>query len=75
MFVLGYYVFTEMSTSGLFFGDSAWLVSEHLPATNEGCMFFWYHMYGRGEARMRDWRLKSEVEKEREERRGRESRG
>ncbi|XP_022097778.1 MAM and LDL-receptor class A domain-containing protein 1-like isoform X1 [Acanthaster planci] len=45
---IGYYVFTEMSTSGLFFGDNAWLVSEHLPVTNEGCLYFWYHMYGRG---------------------------
>ena len=51
-------MFTEMSTSGLVPGDNAWLVSEHLPATNEGCLYFWYHMFGRGKVSHRTCSVK-----------------
>ncbi|XP_072014819.1 MAM and LDL-receptor class A domain-containing protein 2-like [Amphiura filiformis] len=43
---LGYYIFIETSTSGFKPGDTAWLVSEHLQPRTQGCLFFWYHMYG-----------------------------
>ena len=41
-----------MSESGLTPGDGAWLVSEHLDARTEGCLFFWYHMFGVGKLKM-----------------------
>ncbi|XP_033119562.1 neuropilin-1a-like, partial [Anneissia japonica] len=41
-------MFVEMSTGNLGVGDNAMFVSEHLPATNDACLYFWYHMYGQG---------------------------
>ncbi|XP_022097777.1 MAM and LDL-receptor class A domain-containing protein 2-like [Acanthaster planci] len=42
----GHYVFLE--TSGFLVGQEAWLVSEHLDATQGDCFMLWYHMYGQG---------------------------
>ncbi|XP_077978860.1 MAM and LDL-receptor class A domain-containing protein 1-like [Glandiceps talaboti] len=47
----GYYVYIETSVGND--GNKAWLISEHLSATNTGaftekCFKFWYHMNGAG---------------------------
>ncbi|XP_071956932.1 MAM and LDL-receptor class A domain-containing protein 1-like [Antedon mediterranea] len=44
----GYYMFVEMSSGNLGVGSNAMFVSEHLPSTNDACLYFWYHMYGQG---------------------------
>ncbi|KAK3718970.1 hypothetical protein QZH41_017584, partial [Actinostola sp. cb2023] len=43
--VIGYYMYIETSLPRVS-GDTARLISNSLPATNQTCLSFWYHMYG-----------------------------
>jgi len=45
----GFYMYVEASGSSNKQGDRAWLMTEHIAASNiDHCLSFWYHMNGKG---------------------------
>ena len=45
----GFYMYIEASGGSNKVGDRAWLMTEHVAASNDDhCFSFWYHMAGKG---------------------------